>query len=276
MLFSAASVAQDQQQDSQQPQQNQPQPEPSTQNQDAQQKPAEQEPSDKSGNNNNEEKKNDNPAVVVAGKTKNMTVQAARATAGKVRDWETEWLVGAYVGRNRPLVPLTGEGREEIYLHQTFLTPGAYLKRMFSAAIDQARGVPSQWDGGVKGYTERWASREGQFFAANSLAALGNAKLHYEPRYDQCHCQGFWPRTKHAIMRNFMTYNETERELRPQWALYGGAFGGGLISDAWKPKPRNPWAEGGRAVLGQAGWGALQNFFNEFGVDINRKLGREK
>ena len=73
-----------------------------------------------------------------------------------------------------------------------------------------------------------------------------------------------------------MTYNETEREMRPQLALYGGAFGGGLISDAWKPKPRSAWAEGGRGVLGQAAWGTLQNFFNEFAVDINRKLGGKK
>ena len=200
--------------------------------------------------------------------TKNLGVQ----TFGKVRDWETEWLVGVYSGRNRTMVPLSTQEREQIYLHQTFLTPGSYLKRLFDAGIDQARGSPRQWGGGIGGYGARFASREGQFFAANSLAALGDAKLHYEPRYDQCKCRGFWLRTRHAIVRNFLTYNETEREMRPQWGLFGGAFGGGLISDAWKPKPRNAFAEGGRAMLGQAGWGILENVFTEFAVDINRKL----
>ena len=147
------------------------------------------------------------------------------------------------------------------------------MKRMFAAGIDQARGVPSQWDDGWDGYVERFASREGQFIAANSLAALGNAKLKYEPRYDRCQCSGFWPRTKHAIVRNFITFNETEVERRPQLALYGGAFGGGLISTAWKPHPRNAFAEGGRAMLGQAGYGALLNFFIEFAGEINRKIG---
>ena len=85
------------------------------------------------------------------------------------------------------------------------------MKRMFAAGIDQARGVPYQWDDGWDGYVERFASREGQFIAANSLAALGNAALKYEPRYDQCTCSGFWPRAKHAIMRNFLTYDESER-----------------------------------------------------------------
>jgi hypothetical protein len=218
-----------------------------------------------------EDKKDDapNPAQAVAEATK----QVATATLVKVRDWETQWLVGAYVSRNRQLVTLTGEQRRRLYLQQTLLTPGAYLKEMFAAGIDQARGVPYQWDDGWAGYTERWASREGQFIAANSLAALGNAKLGYEPRYDQCRCRGFWPRTRHAVVRNFLTYDRSEQQMRPQWALYGGAFGAGMIATAWLPKPRNAFAEGGWGALGQAGWGVMANFFTEFAVDINRKLG---
>ena len=204
------------------------------------------------------------------------TKEVATATLVKVRDWETEWLVGAYVSRNRKLVTLTAEQRKKLYLHQTLLTPGAYLKEMFEAGIDQARGVPYQWGGGVGGYAERFASREGQFLASNSLTALGDAKLGYEPRYDQCRCRGFWPRMRHAMVRNFLTYDRSEQEMRPQWAEYGGAFGGGMIATAWLPKPRNAFAEGGWGALGQAGWGVLANFFTEFAVDINRKLGAKK
>jgi hypothetical protein len=202
--------------------------------------------------------------------------QVAQATLGQLRDWETEWLVGPYVSRNRQLVALTGQQRERLYLQQTVLTPGAYVKRAFDAGFDQARGVPSQWDDGFAGYMERWWSREGQFIAANSLAALGDNKLGYEPRYDQCRCRGFWPRMRHAAVRNFVTYDRSERELRPQWALYGGAFGGGMIATAWKPKPLNPFVQGGYGMLGQAGWGVMANFFTEFAVDINRKLGAKK
>lgn len=199
--------------------------------------------------------------------------QLGEQTLDRVRDWETEWLVGAYVGRNRPLAPLSRDGRERLYLHQTFLTPGAYFIRLFDAGIDQARGTPSQWGGGIGGYSQRFASREGQFFAATSLTALGDAKLRYEPRYDQCKCEGFWPRAKHAIKRNLLTYNETEKEMRPQWALYGGAFAGGMIAATWKPTTHNVFTEGGIAALEQVGFGSLENFFIEFAVDINRKLG---
>jgi hypothetical protein len=232
-----------------------------------------------------DQKKDDssNPGQAAAQKTKDVTVQAAEATkkAGqaalvKARDWESGWFTGAYVGRNRELVPMTAPQRREIYLQQTLTTPSAYIKRMFAAGIDQARGAPTQWDDGWGGYGERFASREGQFISANSLAALGNAALHYEPRYDQCRCSGFGPRTRHAILRNFLTYNRSERELRPQLGLYGGSFGGGVISTAWKPHPRNAFAEGGRAMAGQAAYGVLLNFFIEFAGDINRKLGSKK
>jgi hypothetical protein len=232
-----------------------------------------------------EERKNEspNPAQAAAEMTKQVTVQAAVATkkAGtaallKARDWESGWVTGVFVGTGQPLIPLTNSERRTIYLQQTLLTPGAYTKRMFAALIDQARGAPSQWGGGFGGYSKRFASREGQFIATNTLAAWGNEKLKYEPRYDQCRCSGFWPRTRHAIVRNFLTYNESEQELRPQWALYGGSFGGGLISTAWKPHPRNAFAEGGRAMLGQAGYGVLLNIFIEFSTDINRKLGSKR
>ena len=217
-----------------------------------------------------------NPVQAVEDKTKQAaTATKDAATAGllKARDWESGWIAGEYAGRSRKLVALTAEQRKEIYLRQTLTTPEAYLKRMFAAGIDQARGVPYQWDDGWGGYAERFASREGQFIAANSLAALGNAKLGYEVRYDQCKCQGLWPRTKHAFIRNLMTYDRSEEHLRPQWALYGGAFGGGMIATAWKPSPKNAFTNGGRAAAEQVGWGTLLNFVTEFSREINRKQG---
>ena len=213
--------------------------------------------------------KSGNPVQQAAG----MTRGAATAGLRRARDWESGWITGEYVGRNRALVSPTREQREEIYLRQTLTTPQAYMKRMFAAGFDQIRGTPSQWDDGWGGYAERFASREGQFISANTLAALGNAKLGYEVRYDQCKCDGLWPRTRHAFIRNLMTYDRSEEHWRPQLGLYGGAFGGGMISTAWKPHPRNAFAEGGRAMGGQVGWGTLLNFFTEFSKEINRKQG---
>jgi hypothetical protein len=216
------------------------------------------------------------PTQQVEDKTKQalgMTKDVAQVGLVRARDWESTWISGVFVGKNQPLVSPTAKQRREIYLRQTLTTPGAYMKRMFAAGIDQARGTPPQWDDGWGGYAERFASREGQFITANTLAALGNAKLGYEVRYDRCRCSGAWPRMRHAIIRNFLTYDRTEKDMWPQFALYGGAFGGGLVSTAWKPSPKNAWANGGWAIVGQAGYGTLLNLVTEFSREINAKQG---
>jgi hypothetical protein len=229
------------------------------------------------------ENKDTNPAQAAADKTKEVTVQAVQTTKTaaeqglvQLRDWEEGWFTGAFVPKDRIPKPLTGEQRKRIYLTETLIRPGDYFKRAFAAGIDQARGSPYQWGGGLQGYGDRFASREGQFIAANSLAAAANAGLGYDPRYDQCRCSGFWPRARHAIWRNFVTYDSSEQHLRPQLGLYAGAFSGGVISAAWKPAPRSAVTEGTRAALEQGGYGALLNIFIEFAGEINKKLGSKK
>src|SRR5579864_7686941 len=56
-----------------------------------------------SGNEGKKDENGSNPAQAVADKTKDVTIQAAQATKDvaqatltKVRDWESEWVVGAY------------------------------------------------------------------------------------------------------------------------------------------------------------------------------------
>jgi hypothetical protein len=212
-----------------------------------------------------------NPVQQVVDLTKNETTKGLL----KARDWESSRIFGIYVGKNRPLVAMTVQQRKEIYLKQTLTTPEAYIKRMVGSLYDQATGSPRQWQGGIGGFGERWASHEGQFIAANSIAALGNYGLGYEVRYDQCKCEGKWPRIRHAFIRNLVTYDRSEEHLHPQWALYGGAFAGGMIATTWKPGNENIWKEGAYGMVGQVAYGTLLNFLTEFAREINRKQGVE-
>lgn len=189
-----------------------------------------------------------------------------------VRDLPAEWIIGPYVPTTGLLHPLTNLQRLDVYYHQTFLTAGAYVFRIAGAGIDQARGSPSQWGGGMEGYGKRLGSRYGTFVIASTFHAFGNGVMGYEPRYDLCRCSHFWPRTKHAIARNFAVYNRTERELRPAIPLYAGSFGAGMISSVWLPGPRNAWKQGGYAALEQAGFGSVYNITSEFAIDILRKI----
>ncbi len=186
------------------------------------------------------------------------------------------WLYGAYVPKEVPLIPLTGKYRFKLFVAQSFTTPGIYIKATAFSASDQIHESPAAWGGGIEGYGRRFASRYGQSFIQNVLSATGNAILRYEPRYDRCRCTGFWPRTGHAFMRNFVTYNRTEKEIRPHIALYAGALGSGAVSSLWFPGKPSPWVEGYQAMITQAGWGLAANWIGEFAPDIVRIIKRKK
>jgi len=185
------------------------------------------------------------------------------------------WLYGAYVPKDVPLEPLTGSKRWHLYLRQTFLTSGVYAKTAAFAIADHLDNSPPEWDGGFDGFGKRLASRYGQFAIQNTFSAAGNALLRYEPRYERCRCSGTWPRVRHALVRNFVTYNETERERRPQIAMYGAAMGAGMISSTWKPGDPSPWTEGYRSVITQVAFGSFANVVGEFAPEILSLLGKK-
>ena len=76
-------------------------------------------------------------------------------------------------------------------------------------------------------------------------------------------------------MRNFVRYNKTEKELRSQFALYGAAFGAGILSSLWKPNG-HPWIDGWRGVGTQIELGILSNWIAEFAPEIERKSRRQR
>lgn len=204
------------------------------------------------------------------------THSADSQTPGNANAVDVNWLYGAYVPKDVPLKALTKRLRLKLYLAQSFTTPGIYIKSTVFSLSDQITNSPPEWGGGISGYGRRFGSRYGQSLIQNTLSTTGNALLGYEPRYDRCRCTGFWPRTGHAFKRNFVTYNRTEKDLRPQFALYAGAFGSGAISSLWFPSNPNAWVEGYQATIVQAGWGLATNWVGEFAPEIVRIIRRRK
>lgn len=202
--------------------------------------------------------------------------QSKSSKSTKLARLPIERLIGPYIPVQGPLTPLTNAQRWQAYIRQTFLTVGPYTARAFSAGLDQARGQPYDWGGGMAGYGRRYAARYGQFVVQNSLVAGGYALLGYEPRYDFCRCDGFWPCTVHAISRNFVAYNRTELELRLQVPTYAGAFASGLLYSTWLPGQHNIWRGGALSMLSQAGIGSGYNFVSEFSLDILHAFGLKK
>jgi hypothetical protein len=186
------------------------------------------------------------------------------------------WLYGAYVPKDAPLESLTDHQRFQLYLRQTFTTPGIYAKTAMFSIGDQINDNPAGWGDDFGGYLRRLGSRHGQFVVQNSFSALGNAALGLEPRYDRCRCSKWLPRTGHAILRNFVTYNSSEKAMRPQIAMYAGAFGGGVVAGTWKPQNRDLVADGYHSMITQAGFGIAANLIGEFAPEIRHLLGGKK
>jgi hypothetical protein len=203
-------------------------------------------------------------------------IEKAQSKTERLERLPIEWLIGPYIPVQESLHPLSTKEREQIYVRQTFLTAGSYAARMFSAGLDQVRGSPYQWGGGMAGYGRRYAARYGEFVVQNTFVAAGNAALGYEPRYDFCRCSGFWRRTQHAVSRGFMAYDRTEQKLRFQVPTYAGAFGAGVLYSSWQPQRHNVWKGGAYSVLSQAGIGSAYDVVSEFSLDILHKFGIKK
>jgi hypothetical protein len=104
---------------------------------------------------------------------------------------QVNWLYGAYVSKDVPLQSLSNHQRFQLFLRQSFTTPGVYLKTAFFPLSDQAANSPPEWGNGFGGYAKRAGSRYGQFVARNVLAGLGNGLLGYEPRYNRSSAAAF-------------------------------------------------------------------------------------
>jgi len=203
------------------------------------------------------------------------TDPAPAQPAPSASEINVNWLYGAYVPKDMPLVPLTNRQRAKLWVQQTFLTPGIYGKTGFFATGDQITDDPSEWDQDVAGFGQRFVSRYGQFAIQNTLASAGNALLGYEPRYERCRCDTTWPRVRHALARNFITYNRTERERRPQLAMYTGALVAGTIASTWKPAADDAWTDAWQSAVTQAAFGSIANVVAEFAPEILKLLGRK-
>ena len=184
------------------------------------------------------------------------------------------WLYGAYLPNNVQRRPLTARERWRLYALQTFVSPGIYAKTTGFALYDHAADSQPAWGSDISGFVKRWGNRHAQFVIQNSVASLGNGLVGWDPRYDRCKCSGFWSRTGHATLRNFVTYGPTEDSFRPQLMPYLGAFAASAVATTWQPG-RPLWqVRGYQAAITQIFVGAGNNVIAEFGAELGRMFRR--
>jgi hypothetical protein len=89
--------------------------------------------------------------------------------------------------------PLNGRERWQLYLAQTYTTPGAYTGVFFDAMLDQASRQPAEWGAGAAGFSKRLAFRFGTNILQNSMQSVGAALLKEDPRYIRSKDREFFP-----------------------------------------------------------------------------------
>jgi hypothetical protein len=186
------------------------------------------------------------------------------------------WLYGAYIPKDVPLVALSGRQRFKLYTRQTYTTPGIYIKTGFFVLHDQVKDSPPAWGDGFSGFAKRVGSNQATNIIQNSFTSLGQGIVGWEPRYDRCRCEGAWPRFRHAFIRNFITYDHSEQSIRPNIMPFAAAFGAGAIGATWNPNNPVITVKGYQSVITQAWVGVVINGIGEFAPDIKKKLGRRK
>ncbi len=187
------------------------------------------------------------------------------------------WIYGAYIPKDAPVQPLTGDQRFKLYLRQTYTTPGIYVKTVLFSIHDQVKETEPEWGDGISGYGKRLGSLHAGNIIQYSLTSLGNAAVGFEPRYDRCRCEGAWPRIRHAVVRNFITYGGgDDKAIRPQIMSYAAAFGAGVTVASWEPNHPSVLPKGYQSMVTQAWVGVVVDALAEFAPDIKRMLNRNK
>jgi hypothetical protein len=199
------------------------------------------------------------------------------AASAKTKDEQvhTNWVYGAYLPKDVPLRTLTNRERLNLYVKQTYTSPGIYAKTTLFAVRDHVADSEPAWGSGVDGFAKRWANRHAQFIIQNSVASLGNGIVGWEPRYDRCKCEGFWRRTRHAFVRNFVTYDRSEEALRPQLMPYVGSFAASAMATTWQPSHPAWQVRGYQAAITQVFVGVGVNVLAEFAEEIGRMVKRK-
>jgi hypothetical protein len=72
------------------------------------------------------------------------TKKSSSTSAESQQELKVNWLYGAYVDKDIPLHPLSNQQRFQLFLRQSFLTPGVYVKTAFFSLSDQAKNNPEE------------------------------------------------------------------------------------------------------------------------------------
>lgn len=143
-------------------------------------------------------------------------------------------LVCWYLPGSAATVHQQGNERVREYRRHTF-GRSAWIGHGAKAGFSQAAGHPHGWGGGLSGFGKRFGSSAGTGILNNTIALGVGAVRHEDFHYYKSHKQGTWPRLRYAVASTFITRRKNRPGRTIAAGRLSGAFGSGLISQAWQP-----------------------------------------
>lgn len=173
------------------------------------------------------------------------------------------------LGPSRPTHPSAGPLtlREKARYYRSAYEPQDFVRSAFWSAIAQWRDTTPEWGQGMKGYGRRFGSRLATHAIRRSLQFGIGAIRREDPRYIGSGKTGKWDRTKYVLSRTFLVRNDSGEDTVAAGRLIG-AFGAGLITNAWKPPSSNSIADGFQRGGMTIGGDVIMNMLQEFWPEI--------
>ena len=175
-------------------------------------------------------------------------------------------------GQNRAdaACPYAASERLQDYLSRT-VGPRALFNASVGAGIQQARGAPYAWGGGMEGYGRRYASNMGKRIISNTVQLGVEAMLGQDSRYVPSDRTGTWPRIKDAVKHSFLARSsDGGRELA--FGRIAGSLSGGLLSRTWHPEGHDDLSNGFSSAGVSFGGYVGANVFREFWPGLRQHL----
>jgi hypothetical protein len=165
--------------------------------------------------------------------------------------------------------PLDAGERWSNFRDTTMADPNFYTAALVSAGYSQITKAPPEWGEDAFSYGRRTASALAVYGIQETIHQGGAAILGYHPRYLSCECNGFFPRTAHAIKWTFVTKN-TAGQTRLDLPVMAGTYGAGMLSTYWYPARYQALSDGVRTGNQQMALSIGLSFFREFEPDLRR------
>ena len=168
--------------------------------------------------------------------------------------------------------PLGAGGKFKIFINQS-ISPAYILAAATSAAVDQARNVPSAWGQGWNAYGDRFGADMARASSNSFFATLLFASIfHQDPRFFPQNDPTFWGSVKYSAERLVIIRNDAGYDVVNASGLLGPFAAEGL-ANAYLPASEQTAGKSLERVGTDFAWRFAGNMFKNYWPKIFRDLG---